>query len=40
VNQSRRATLISKPASSAPDQLEWNVILQGAHETVFFDLGL
>ena len=40
VEQSRRATLIPKPASGAPDQLEWNVILQGAHETVFFDLGL
>ena len=40
VDQSRRATLISKPTGGAPDQLEWNVILQGTHETVFFDLGL
>jgi protocatechuate 3,4-dioxygenase alpha subunit len=31
----RRHTLIAKPAG--PGVLEWNVILQGADETVFFD---
>ncbi len=30
----RRQTLI---ATKAPDGLEWNVVLQGKHETVFFD---
>jgi len=34
----RRSTLIAK--KTAPGQLEWNVILQGAGETVFFDIGL
>ena len=33
----RRSTLIAK---AMPDALEWNVVLQGADETVFFDLGL
>jgi protocatechuate 3,4-dioxygenase, alpha subunit len=38
----RRATLIAIPTLSPGDAsaLEWNVILQGADETVFFDLGL
>ena len=40
VDQSRRPTLIAKSTGAGPDQLEWNVILQGTHETVFFDLGL
>jgi protocatechuate 3,4-dioxygenase alpha subunit len=40
VDQSRRPTLIAKPTSGAPHQLQWKVILQGTHETVFFDLGL
>ena len=34
----RRATLIAKQKSAG--QLEWNVILQGKDETVFFDCGL
>ena len=36
----RRATLIAGYSSSNAGALEWNVILQGEHETVFFDLGL
>ena len=34
VPAARRPTLIAKPAG---DELEWNVILQGENETVFFD---
>ncbi|MEJ7668662.1 MAG: protocatechuate 3,4-dioxygenase subunit alpha [Casimicrobiaceae bacterium] len=33
----RRATLIAKQASANASTLTWNVILQGADETVFFD---
>jgi protocatechuate 3,4-dioxygenase alpha subunit len=42
VDPARRSTLIAKAKSTSGDagQLEWNVILQGTHETVFFDLGL
>ncbi|MFZ0814669.1 MAG: protocatechuate 3,4-dioxygenase subunit alpha [Candidatus Sulfotelmatobacter sp.] len=42
VEPARRATLIAIPKQSAGDAgtLEWNVVLQGAGETVFFDLGL
>jgi len=40
VDQSRRSTLIARRKSDQPGVLEWNVILQGADETVFFDLGL
>lgn len=36
----RRATLIAKKTAAAPRTLEWNVVLQGPEETVFFDLGL
>jgi protocatechuate 3,4-dioxygenase alpha subunit len=35
VPAARRATLIAK--KTAPGVLEWNVILQGKDETVFFD---
>lgn len=35
VPPARRATLLAKPAA---DGLEWNVVLQGRDETVFFDL--
>ena len=38
VDPSRRASLIANASSSG--HLEWNVILQGTDETVFFDLGL
>jgi protocatechuate 3,4-dioxygenase alpha subunit len=40
VEPSRRATLIAKKTASGPGALEWNVVLQGDDETVFFDLGL
>ncbi len=42
VEPARRATLIAIPKQSTGDAgtLEWNVVLQGADETVFFDLGL
>jgi protocatechuate 3,4-dioxygenase alpha subunit len=33
----RRGTLVARRASGARDALEWNVILQGRDETVFFD---
>ena len=39
VEESRRHTLIAKKGARA-GQLEWNVILQGPEETVFFDTGL
>jgi protocatechuate 3,4-dioxygenase, alpha subunit len=34
----RRATLIAKPVDGRPGSLEWNAILQGLNETVFFDV--
>jgi protocatechuate 3,4-dioxygenase alpha subunit len=34
----RRATLIAKKVAGKSGALEWNVILQGRDETVFFDL--
>ncbi len=33
----RRATLIARPLAEKPHTFEWNVRLQGEHETVFFD---
>jgi protocatechuate 3,4-dioxygenase, alpha subunit len=33
----RRSVLIAKPAPGAPNTLEWNIVLQGKDETVFFD---
>jgi protocatechuate 3,4-dioxygenase alpha subunit len=33
----RRSTLIAKEVPGRPGALEWNVILQGPNETVFFD---
>ena len=33
----RRATLIARKLAGGTGALEWNVILQGAEETVFFD---
>jgi protocatechuate 3,4-dioxygenase, alpha subunit len=33
----RRATLVARRTPAAPGGLEWNVILQGPEETVFFD---
>jgi protocatechuate 3,4-dioxygenase alpha subunit len=40
VEPERRFTLIAKKTTHDPGTLEWNVVLQGAEETVFFDLGL
>jgi protocatechuate 3,4-dioxygenase, alpha subunit len=40
VERERRSTLIARRISGQPGALEWNVILQGSNETVFFDLGL
>ena len=37
VEASRRATLIAKQIDGRPGALEWDVILQGPNETVFFD---
>ena len=40
VEPSRRRTLIAKKRADGIGGLEWNVILQGAQETVFYDCGL
>jgi protocatechuate 3,4-dioxygenase alpha subunit len=40
VDPSRRSTLIAKKTAGSAGTLEWNVVLQGLEETVFFDLGL
>jgi len=40
VEPARRSTLIAKKTAGGPGTLEWNVILQGSDETVFFDVGL
>jgi protocatechuate 3,4-dioxygenase alpha subunit len=37
VDPARRGTLIARKIEGKPGELEWNVILQGAEETVFFD---
>ena len=37
VEPARRGTLIAKRSGGQAGALEWNVILQGAEETVFFD---
>jgi protocatechuate 3,4-dioxygenase, alpha subunit len=38
VDAARRGTLIAKPLGERTGLLEWNVILQGSGETVFFDV--
>jgi protocatechuate 3,4-dioxygenase alpha subunit len=38
VDVGRRGTLIARKIDSRPGVLEWNVILQGPGETVFFEL--
>lgn len=40
VEPARRETLIAKKAAGEKGMLEWNIILQGPGETVFFDCGL
>jgi protocatechuate 3,4-dioxygenase, alpha subunit len=38
VPRDRRETLIAKPLPGKTATLEWNVVLQGQHETAFFDV--
>jgi protocatechuate 3,4-dioxygenase alpha subunit len=33
----RRETLVARPSAGRPAALEWNVVLQGSDETVFFE---
>jgi protocatechuate 3,4-dioxygenase alpha subunit len=40
VEPERRETLIAKKVADKSGVLEWNIILQGPGETVFFDCGL
>ncbi len=40
VEPARRSTLIASKTAGGPGTLEWNVVLQGPEETVFFDVGL
>ena len=40
VSPERRNTLIARRPVSGHDPLEWNLVLQGPSESVFFDLGL
>ena len=40
IEPSRRETLIAKKIAGASSALQWDVILQGSGETVFFDCGL
>jgi protocatechuate 3,4-dioxygenase, alpha subunit len=37
VPAARRNTLIAKPIAGSVQNLDWNIILQGEYETVFFD---
>jgi protocatechuate 3,4-dioxygenase alpha subunit len=38
IDAERRGTLMAKSVSGRKELREWNVILQGTNETVFFDL--
>jgi protocatechuate 3,4-dioxygenase alpha subunit len=40
VEPGRRGTLVAKNVDGKNNKLEWNVILQGENETVFFDIGV
>ena len=40
VEPERRGTLIARKIAAESNTLEWNVVLQGEHESVFFDIGL
>jgi protocatechuate 3,4-dioxygenase alpha subunit len=40
VEPARRSTLIANETAGGHGTVEWNVILQGPDETVFFDVGL
>ena len=38
VDPARRSTLIAKRLANSPSKFEWDLVLQGPHETVFFDI--
>ncbi len=38
VDPARRSTLIAKRSATAPAKFEWDIVLQGPNETVFFDI--
>ncbi|MBV9886349.1 MAG: protocatechuate 3,4-dioxygenase subunit alpha [Acidobacteria bacterium] len=38
VDPSRRSTLIAKRSAESSSAFEWNIVLQGSNETVFFDI--
>jgi protocatechuate 3,4-dioxygenase, alpha subunit len=40
VEAARRGTLIARKVPGSAGMLEWNVVMQGADETVFFDCGV
>jgi protocatechuate 3,4-dioxygenase, alpha subunit len=40
VEPARRGTLVARSAGGQGGAFAWNVVLQGAEETVFFDIGL
>jgi len=40
VEPARRGTLVAKNVAGRRGAFEWNVVLQGDDETVFFDIGL
>lgn len=40
VEPARRGTLIARAVAGRPGVLEWNVVMQGEGETVFFDCGM
>ena len=40
VEPSRRGTLIARAVAGRAGALEWNVVMQGKGETVFFDCGM
>jgi protocatechuate 3,4-dioxygenase alpha subunit len=40
VEPARRGTLIAQKVAGQEGSFEWNVVLQGEKETVFFDIGL
>jgi protocatechuate 3,4-dioxygenase, alpha subunit len=40
VEPARRGTLIARKIAGENNKLEWNVVLQGEQESVFFDIGL
>jgi protocatechuate 3,4-dioxygenase alpha subunit len=38
IDPSRRSTLIAKRSADSPGKFEWDLVLQGANETVFFEI--